>query len=228
VWLTMIDSPELRLLLPRTKNPDWHFLAWAPNGRWLILKKQTAEGAALALFNIAAEQLMPVDVSCPQNCHIELSWGEQSVWVSTDTLEDGCLYEVEPVIGEEALKITYGKCLIGPWALHPTSPRTLPDGWVAFVNRGCGKDCQGPAPGLYFLGPEDAAPPIALLDEAEGTALWTEDASAFLYFNPEGIPTHLGVTDTAASASGFWDVRRTLDGAHAFQWGAVVTVDSSQ
>jgi hypothetical protein len=150
-----------------------------------------------------------------------LSWGEQSIWVSTDSLEQGCLYQIQPVIGEPTLEITYGKCLIGPWALHPTSPLALPDGWVAFVHRGCGADCQGPAPGLYFLGPEDSTRPIALLDDAEGTALWTADASAFLYFDPEGVPTHLGVTSGATSTSGFWDVRRALDGAYAFQWGEV-------
>jgi hypothetical protein len=222
IWLTVLAFPEPRVLLPRAENPDWRFSAWAPNNRWLVLKKQTAENTTLALFNIAAGQLVPIDVSCSQDCRIELSWGEQSIWISTDTPEFGCLYEVQPAIGEEALEIAYGKCLIGPWALHPTSPRALSDGWVAFVHRGCGEDCQGPGPGLYFLGPDDAAPPIALLDEAEGTALWTEDASAFLYFDPEGVPTHLGVDGTAE----FWDVRRTLDGAHAFQWG--MTVDGSQ
>ena len=217
VWLTPLDVPEPRLVLPATENADWHFSAWAPNSHWLILKKQLTQDTALALFNIATEQFIPISISCSQSCRLELSWGEQSIWVSIDGAEQGCLYEIQPVIGEPTLEITYGKCLIDSWALHPTSPLALPDGWVAFVHRGCGVDCHGPAPGLYFLGPEEATRPIALLDDAEGTALWAADASAFLYFDPEGIPTHLGVTNT----SEFWDVRRVLDGAYAFQWGEV-------
>ena len=218
LWLTPLDVPEPRPALPYTENQGWRFSAWAPNSRWLILKSQPEQNAALALFNIATEQIIPINVSCSQNCRLALSWGEQSIWVSADTPEQGCLYEIQPVIGEPTLEITYEKCLDGPWALHPTSPLALPDGWVAFVHRGCGKDCQGPAPGLYLLGPEESTRPIALLADAEGSALWTADASAFLYFDAEGVPTHLGVT----GAAGFWDVRRVLDGAHAFRWGTIV------
>jgi len=220
LWLAAFDNPEPRLVMPFTKDSGWRFLAWAPNGRWLILKAQSEHGATLALFNIATTQLLPIDVPCSENCRLELSWGAQSIWVSADTPEYGCLYEVQPDVGGNALEITYEKCLVGPWGLHPTSPQALPDGWVAFVHRGCGMDCNGPGPGLYFLGPDETTHPIALLDTAEGSALWTADASAFLYFDPEGVPTHLGVTDTVE----FWDVRRALDGAHIFQWG----VDGSQ
>ncbi len=222
LWLTTLDTPDPRLVLPFTNDASWRFSKWAPNSRWLILESLSAQGTALALFNIATEQLLPVDVSCTENCRLELSWGEQSIWVSADTPEYGCLYEIQPVIGEPLLAITQEKCLIGPWALHPTSPQALPDGWVAFVHRGCGTDCQGPAPGLYFLRPDEVTQPIALLSEAEGSALWTADASAFLYFDPQGTPTHLGVADSA----GFWDVRRPLDGAHTFLWSD--TVDSRQ
>ena len=217
VWLTPLEVPEPRLVLPREEDPGWHFTAWAPNSRWLILKAQSEQGAALALFNIATEQLIPIDISCPQDCHITLSWGEQSIWVSTDSPEQGCLYEIQPASDESTLEITYGKCLIDSWALHPTSPLALPDGWVAFVHRGCGVNCDGPAPGLYFLGPEESTRPIALLDDAEGSALWTADASAFLYFDPENRPYRLGVT----GSMGFWDVSRALEGAHTFHWGEI-------
>ncbi|MGC9394875.1 MAG: TolB family protein [Anaerolineae bacterium] len=217
LWLTPLDVPEARLILSRTEDPSWRFSAWAPNSRWLILETQSEQVAALALFNIATEQRIPIDVSCPQDCHLALSWGEQSIWVSTDSPEHGCLYEIQPVIGEPTLEITYGKCLIDSYVLHPTSPLALPDGWVAFVHHGCGEDCPGPGPGLYFLGPEESTRPIALLGTAEGSALWTADASAFLYLDPEGSPTHLGVTNT----SEFWDVRRVLDGAHSFHWGEI-------
>ncbi|MBN2392235.1 MAG: hypothetical protein JXR84_16020 [Anaerolineae bacterium] len=222
VWLTPLEVPEPRLVLPYAEDPGWRFSAWSPNSRWLILETQSEQSAALALFNIATEQLMPIDVSCPQDCHIALSWGEQSIWISTDSPEQGCLYEVQPVIDESRLEITFGQCLIDSWALHPTSPLALPDGWVAFIHRGCGADCNGPAPGLYFLGAEDSTRPIALLDDAEGSALWTTDASAFLYLDPENQPYRLGVT----GSMGFWDVSRALEGAHTFQWGMMV--DSSQ
>ena len=221
LWLTAFDAPEPHLVLPYTGNSGWRFSAWAPNSRWLILEAQPGQEAALALFNVAAEQLMPIDVSCPGDCRIELSWGEQSIWMSAEAQGLGCLYEVQPVTGAATLEIAYEKCLIGPWALHPTSPRALPDGWVAFVHRGCGTDCHGPAPGLYFLGPDEETRPIALLESAEGSALWTADASAFLYFDPDGIPTHMGVTGSAMSASGFWDVRRTLEGAQTIRWGTL-------
>ena len=216
LWLSALDAPEPRLALPYTNGANWRFAKWATNSRWLILEAQPRLGPAFALFNIAAAQLLPVDLPCTGDCRIELSWGEQSIWVSTDTPEYGCLYEIQPVIGEPVLAIIQEKSLIGPWALHPTSPQALPDGWVAFAHRGCGTDCQGSAPGLYLLGADEATQPIALLDEAEGAALWTTDASAFLYFDPQGVPTRLGVTKTAQ----FWDVRRILDGAHAFHWSA--------
>lgn len=222
LWLSALEVPDPHLVLPYTNGANWRLSSWSPNSRWLILETQSAQGTALALFNIAAEQLLPVDVPCAQQCRIELSWGEQSIWVTADTPEYGCLYEIQPVIGEPVLAITQEKCLIGPWGLHPTSPQALPDGWVAFVHRGCGTGCQGPAPGLYRLGPDEVTQPIALLNEAEGSALWTADASAFLYFDPQGIPTHLGAVDGATFTSGFWDVRHILEGAHAFHWSKVV------
>ncbi|HQI85129.1 MAG TPA: hypothetical protein PKV20_11155 [Anaerolineae bacterium] len=216
LWLTALDSPEPRLALPSSSTPPWRFKAWSPNSRWLILEVQSAEGTLIGLLNVATGQITPIgDVACVEGCDIGLSWGTQSLWLFTDTPQQGCLFQIQPAFGDTPMSMPYEMCALGEWALHPASPLALPDGWVAFVHRGCGEGCPGPAPGLYFLGPDEAAHPIALLDRNDGSALWAPDGSAFLYFDAENRPYRLGVTGGA----GFWDVSRALAGAHTFHWG---------
>ncbi len=218
LWLTALDKPEPRLMLSPTETPPWRFKDWSPNSRWLILEARTAEGMLLGLLSVATGEITPIgDVACVEDCHIGLSWGSQSLWLFTDTPQRGCLFQIQPAFGDTPTSMPYEKCALDQWALHPASPLALPDGWVAFLHHGCGEDCPGPAPGLYFLGPDEAAHPIALLDDKDGSVLWSPDGSAFLYFNADGSPSRLGVTGGA----GFWDVSQAFAGAHTFQWGAL-------
>jgi hypothetical protein len=220
LWLTALDKPEPRLVLSPTETPPWRFKDWAPNSRWLIVEARTAEGTLLGLLNATTGEISPIgDVACVEDCHIGLSWGSQSLWLFTDTPQRGCLFQIQPAFGDTPMSMPYETCALDQWALHPASPLALPDGWIAFVHRGCGDGCPGPAPGLYFLGPDVAAHPIALLDQNDGIALWALDGSAFLYFDAENRPCRLGVT----SGTGFWDVSHPLEGAHTFQWGALAT-----
>jgi hypothetical protein len=65
------------------------------------------------------------------------------------------------------------------------------------------------------LGPDEQIHAVALLPEAEGSALWLNDGAAFLYLDQADVPRYLGVATTL----GFWDVSTSLAGASAFQWG---------
>jgi hypothetical protein len=136
--------------------------------------------------------------------------------MSRNTEGEGCLYRIQPGYGGGPPQIAYQTCQLDAWALHPTDIQPLPDGWVAFLHHGCGQGCPGPAPGLYFLGPDELLRPIALLEDANGSVVWVADGSAFLYLDANGAPQSIGV----ATGGGFWDVHSQLEGARAFHWGA--------
>jgi len=218
LWLTALDNPNPRLILPATEageTPPWQFKGWSPNSHWVILEARTAESILLGLLDVTTGAIFPFGDVCAEGCRIGLSWDAQSLWMFTDTPQQGCLYQVQPPTGNAPPAMPYQLCALDAWALHPASPLALPDGWVAFLHRGCGDGCPGPAPGLYFIGPDEAVHPIALLDHNDGEVLWTHDGSAFIYFDADGAPSRMGVTD----GSGFWDVRAALEGAHDFRWG---------
>ena len=218
LWVSQFDRPEAQLLLPVVDGANWHPQQWSPDSQWLVLEAHPPEGPRLALLNITTGEISSLpDFACAPDCRIDLSWGAQNVWLSKDTANEGCLYQVQPETVSTPITTTFQTCQIDAWALHPTSPLALPDGGVAFAHHGCGADCPGPAPGIYALTSYTTTRPIALLDEAVGSALWTEDGSAFLYFDAEGHPTHIGVTN----GLGFWDVRQALEGAYTFRWGAL-------
>jgi hypothetical protein len=115
--------------------------------------------------------------------------------------------------------VSEGICHASGWPLHPAAPQALPDGGVAFLHHGCGEECAGPAAGLYFLGPAAQFRPIALLndDDLNGAIRWTDDGSAFVVQDVDGVPTHIGVT----SNGHFWDVAGRLEGATSLRWGPV-------
>ncbi len=219
LWLSALDNPTPRLASSSTETESWRFKDWSPDSRWLILERQNEQGTLIGLLNGVTGSIFPITaIPCGEDCRLELSWGTQNLWISTDTSQQGCLYQIQPPVGNMPLTITYQTCALGPWALHPVSPLACPSGGVAFVHHGCGDDCPGPAPGLYLLESAENVRPIALLDDKEGYTLWTADGAAFLYLNTGGQALRLGLTD----GSGFWDVSRPLAGAHAFYWSALL------
>jgi hypothetical protein len=225
IWVSPLLTPEPRLL---SMHPDnaiyaestrWHPRGWSPDGRWLLVQSRSGGGATFALMDVTTGQITVLpNATCSGACHIGGSWSQRGLWIARTAEAGGCLYLIQPDGGDTssggALPIAYQRCQANVGPLAPSAPHALPDGWVAFAHQG-----PGPAPGLYFLGPDDHLRPIALLPRADGTVLWAADGSAFLYRDADGTPHYLGLTNGA----GFWDVSDLLDGAHAFRWGALAT-----
>jgi len=217
LWQTSFEGAPPQLLRPPDQEgPIWHPQTLSDNNRHLLLHTAEAPGRQYALMNLETGELWVLnDIECA-TCRVEAIFEHNVVWLSRDSEEEGCLLRIEPGDANFPIQYTYQICRSESWPLHPTSPQVLPDGWVAFLHRGCGANCTGPAPGLYFLGPDEQIHAIALLPEAEGSALWLNDGAAFLYRDQENAPRYLGV----ASTLGFWDVSEGLADAYAFQWGS--------
>ncbi len=216
LWQTDFAGTAPRLLrAPEAAGPTWYPQTISESGQHLLLHTVDVTGRQYALMSLQTGEMWEInDIACP-TCRVEAVFEHNVVWMSRDSAEEGCLLRIEPGGADFPIQYTYQLCRSDTWPLHPTSPQVLPDGWVAFLHRGCGADCPGPAPGLYFLGPDEQLHTIALLPEAEGSALWLNDGAAFLYLNQDSAPHYLGV----ASTLGFWDVSTSLAGASAFKWG---------
>ncbi len=214
IWLRNLSEPEPRLLLSYEEHTPWEPLSLSADHQWLLLKSSPGNTPTFALLSLESADIFVVPNSGCPNCRIEASWGTEGLWLSKDNELEGCLQKLSPNEADPSLQPTYQLCQAGEWALHPTSPYTLPDGWVAFIHRGCGTDCPGPAPGIYFLAPDEQMHPIALMPEVQGTLLWGAEGAAFIYFDQNNAPKYIGTTDT----NGFWDVHLKLQNAHTFQW----------
>ncbi len=217
------------------KNLRWELGEFSPDQAWLSLEIHGPTTRTLGLLSIAellaappaededdnvgSEPYLLPELTVGAEGHLSADWGAQGMWVAVDTPEIGCLYQIWPDATTGAASVSEGICHTSGWPLHPDAPQTLPDGGVAFLHRGCGAACAGPAPGLYFLGTETRFRPVALLsdDDLGGAIHWTDDGSAFVIQDAAGVPTRIGVT----SSGHFWDVAARLEGATTLRWGPV-------
>ncbi|MBN1874175.1 MAG: hypothetical protein JXA33_08085 [Anaerolineae bacterium] len=217
LWRTQVitgTQSELLLPYPEEANFSWRPRAWSPDNHWLLVEVTQNASRSLALFNFQRGEITPIpNTTCITECRLEAVWNASILWISRLVEGESCLYRLVP--DEAGVDSIYHLCQAEQWSLRATSPHALPDGWVAFVHQGCGATCPGPAPGIYFLGPDTLLHPIALLPEAEGHALWTDDGSAFIYFDLQNRPRYLGMSNGA----GFWDVQAQLAGTSDFYWG---------
>ncbi|MFP4393770.1 MAG: hypothetical protein ACLFTI_00785 [Anaerolineales bacterium] len=211
----------------------WELGDFSPDQAWLSLEIHSPTTQTLALLPIAellanppagdedeepsSEPYLLSELTVDAEDHLSADWGAQGLWAAIDTPEIGCLYQIWPDAATGAAIVSEGICHADGWPLHPAAPQALPDGGVAFLHHGCGAACAGPAPGLYFLGPEMQFRPIALLNAADlgGAVHWTDDGSAFIIREVDGAPAHIGVT----SNGHFWDVAARLEDATSLRWG---------
>ncbi len=213
-------EPPATLLAAHPPEGRWRLRGWTGDSQWLWLERDPALVgiATYALLHVETGALAEIPhTDCTPQCHVSLAPGQHGLWLAQNqtqggTQGGGCLYQMFP--GPDlTLHIAQQICHANHWTMHPAFPHILPDGWPAFAHGGCGEDCPGPAPGLYFLEPEERLLPVALLPEPPAHVLWTADGSAFITFSAEDAPAYLGVTD-----GGFWDIAEALAGGSAFQW----------
>lgn len=213
-------SPDQAWLSLEIHSPTTRTLALLPIAELLANPPaQTAQLTELTADESGSAPYLLSELTISAEDRLNAAWGAQGMWATVDTPEIGCLYQILPNAALGTVVVSDGICHAAGWPLHPDAPQALPDGGVAFLHRGCGEDCPGPAPGLYFLGPEAQFRPIALLNDADltGAVHWTGDGSAFVIQNAGGAPTHIGAT----SDGRFWDVTSRLEGTTSLRWGPI-------
>lgn len=216
IWRVPLAAPTPELLIEHEGEGLWIPTTLSEDNQWLLMTAGEALSNTFSLLNTSTREVFtPVNTTCPPYCHIQANLNRYTTWITTDSMEEGCLWRAE--MGT-SVDIAYQICQLDGWPLHPQSPYTLPDGWIAFVHRGCGSDCPGPAPGIYFVGPDNLSRAVALFDASEGSTLWAADGAAFLYLDEAQTARYIGLTD----GSGFWDVQECLEDAHAFRWNEFI------
>lgn len=214
VWLGALDGEKARVITPHVGNITYSKLSWSPDSRWLLIHDNANN---IAVYDTSRPELSPVPVQiCKGVCDIRVSWAAYTLWFIIDEIHQSCLSEVNPEnVRDGQLDIVNTICQVDGWDLQPVALQAFPDNRVFFLNRGCTRPCEGPAPGLYLRHLDNGITPITLLDDIDGTTVWAVDGSAFLFTSKNVTIRRIGVLNSPA----YWDVTSQLQGSYAFQWG---------
>jgi len=186
-------------------------LGWSPDSRWFIFERRTDESAQLIITDVEVPELPQIQLPlCASDCAVEIDWSGMDMWVAINRPEGGCLYRqpMDATIPTSPDEVT---CTAHDFDLYPTDIRVLSGEEIALLHQGS----KAMASGIYIYQPSlNSLNPVALLSDAHGRMLWSEDGSAFLAYDRDGAPKTLGWIDHGV----LLDVSTRFQGATKLRW----------